>query len=208
MYTLLTLSLLGSLTVFSPGLEYGACCYPSGDCAYTDCAECEAAGGVCLPGYCDYCWWSGTCCYPSGYCAEEVSGAECEAAGGEWYIGVACDGIYCWPADGACCLADQSCIMTLEYYCADMGGIPYEPGTPCAEAHCVHGPGDLNCDGVLTAFDIDPFVLALTDRAGYEAAYPGCDYMLADINRDGTVNAFDIDPFVACLTGAGCGPCP
>ena len=56
--------------------------------------------------------------------------------------------------------------------------------------------GDLNCDGVLNAFDIDPFVLALTDPAGYAAAWPNCDRMLADINGDGVVNAFDIDPFV------------
>jgi hypothetical protein len=61
--------------------------------------------------------------------------------------------------------------------------------------------GDLNCDGVLNAFDIDPFVLALTDPAGYETAYPDCNRMLADCNNDGVVNAFDIDPFVGLLTG-------
>ena len=61
--------------------------------------------------------------------------------------------------------------------------------------------GDLNCDGVLNAFDIDPFVLALTDPAGYAAAWPDCDRMLADCNGDGEVNAFDIDPFVELLTG-------
>ncbi len=61
--------------------------------------------------------------------------------------------------------------------------------------------GDLNCDGVLNVFDIDPFVLALSDPAGYEAAQPDCDGMLADINADGAVNAFDIDPFVALLAG-------
>jgi hypothetical protein len=61
--------------------------------------------------------------------------------------------------------------------------------------------GDLNCDGALNAFDIDPFVLALTDPTAYAAAYPDCDYMLADIDGDGAVNAFDIDPFVTLLTG-------
>jgi hypothetical protein len=61
--------------------------------------------------------------------------------------------------------------------------------------------GDLNCDGSVNAFDIDPFVLALTDPAGYAAAWPDCDIMLADINGDGEVNAFDIDPFVELLTG-------
>ena len=61
--------------------------------------------------------------------------------------------------------------------------------------------GDLNCDGTLNNFDIDPFVLALTDAPGYAAAYPECDVMLADMNEDGSVNNFDIDPFVALLTG-------
>ena len=65
-----------------------------------------------------------------------------------------------------------------------------------------HPLGDLNCDGVLNSFDIDPFVLALTDPVGYEAAYPACDRMLADCNDDGDVNSFDIDPFVNLLTGA------
>jgi|GEM_PF-2567988 len=65
---------------------------------------------------------------------------------------------------------------------------------------CQH-PGDLNCDGMVNAFDIDPFVLALTDPAGYVNIYPDCDIANADINDDGTVNSFDIDPFVELLTG-------
>ncbi|MGE0480863.1 MAG: DUF3466 family protein [Phycisphaerae bacterium] len=61
---------------------------------------------------------------------------------------------------------------------------------------------DLNCDGAVNTFDIDPFVMALADPAGYESHYPNCDRALADVNRDGRVNAFDIDPFVACLVGS------
>ncbi len=62
--------------------------------------------------------------------------------------------------------------------------------------------GDANCDDELNAFDIDPFVLALTDRALWEDTYWWCDYLCAnDVNRDGAVNAFDIDPFVELLTG-------
>jgi hypothetical protein len=66
-------------------------------------------------------------------------------------------------------------------------------GTPC----------DINCDGALNAFDIDPFVMALVDPAGYAAAYPACDRMRADINGDGRVDAFDIDPFVECIILGG-----
>ncbi len=71
----------------------------------------------------------------------------------------------------------------------------------CAVLLIGRTPGDLNCDGAINAFDIDPFVLALSDPGGYAAAFPDCDYRLADVNGDGAVDAFDIDPFVALLTG-------
>jgi hypothetical protein len=61
--------------------------------------------------------------------------------------------------------------------------------------------GDMNCDGLINGYDIDPFVLALTDPAAYQASYPACEIMHADINGDGTVNGYDIDPFVSLLTG-------
>ncbi|MGD8453565.1 MAG: alpha-amylase family glycosyl hydrolase [Phycisphaerae bacterium] len=61
--------------------------------------------------------------------------------------------------------------------------------------------GDLNCDGVVDNFDITPFVLAVTDAAGYAAAHPDCDRNLADLTDDGLVNNFDIAPFVHLLLG-------
>ena len=62
-------------------------------------------------------------------------------------------------------------------------------------------PGDLNCDGVVDFLDINPFVLALSDPAGYEAAFPDCPILNGDCNNDGLVNFEDINPFVALLTG-------
>jgi hypothetical protein len=62
-------------------------------------------------------------------------------------------------------------------------------------------PGDLNCDGVIDAFDIEPFVVALMDPVRYRQLYPTCDPALADINEDGAVDAFDIEPLVALLGG-------
>ena len=61
--------------------------------------------------------------------------------------------------------------------------------------------GDLNCDGAVDFFDIDPFVLAVTDPAAYGDLFPDCDLSLADLNDDGQVDFFDIDPFVALVTG-------
>jgi hypothetical protein len=68
---------------------------------------------------------------------------------------------------------------------------------------------DCNCSGTVDAFDIDPFVLGLTNFAGWQAAYPNCPWQNLDIDCNGAINAFDIDPFVYCLTsGTGCAPCP
>ena len=65
--------------------------------------------------------------------------------------------------------------------------------------------GDLNCDGEVNLFDIDPFVLAVISAQNgvpeeYYDAYADCDIMLADIDADGSVSLFDIDPFVTLLT--------
>jgi hypothetical protein len=71
------------------------------------------------------------------------------------------------------------------------------PERPCTAT------GDANCDGAVNTFDIDPFVIALTNPTLWQATYP-CDYLgAADCNHDGSVNTFDIDPFVLCLT-VGC----
>ena len=64
-----------------------------------------------------------------------------------------------------------------------------------------HLTGDLNCDGVANVFDIDPFVLALTNPTEYQSTFPDCNVRNADCNGDGLVNAFDIDAFVVVLIG-------
>jgi len=62
-------------------------------------------------------------------------------------------------------------------------------------------PGDLNCDGAVDAFDIEPFALAVFDPQTYGNQYPNCDINSADINGDGSVDAFDIEPFIELLFG-------
>jgi len=61
-------------------------------------------------------------------------------------------------------------------------------------------PGDLNCDGVVDFGDINPFVLALTNPAAYQAQYPNCPFDNRDINGDGLCDFGDINPFVRLLS--------
>jgi len=69
-------------------------------------------------------------------------------------------------------------------------------------------PGDMNLDGVVNAFDIDPFVLGLTDTAAYQAQYLVPAALHGDCNYDGLLNAFDIDTFVYALLNPGEKPLP
>ncbi len=63
-----------------------------------------------------------------------------------------------------------------------------------------HDLGDVNCDGLVNAFDIDPFVKCMVFQA---PTAPCTDCDMADFNMDGLVNAFDIDPFVQCVINGG-----
>lgn len=61
--------------------------------------------------------------------------------------------------------------------------------------------GDLDCDGLVAAADIEPFLVALFDPGAYDDRYPDCDARNADLNGDGATNAGDIEGFVAALFG-------
>jgi len=69
-----------------------------------------------------------------------------------------------------------------------------------------HPAGDMNCDATVDTADVNPFVLALTDPAGYAAAYPDCHWANADFNGDNEVNFADINPFVVVLLAPCQGP--
>lgn len=72
----------------------------------------------------------------------------------------------------------------------DIGAYEFQTG---------HPRGDLNCDGRVDFFDIDPFVLALFDPAGYALAYPACNRANANTNGDALVDLFDIDGFITIV---------
>jgi hypothetical protein len=85
----------------------------------------------------------------------------------------------------------------------------FRPGTPAAMTVEVLRPadmlrGDLNCDGQVNDGDVAPFVLALTDPAGYAGAYPGCNLHRADLTLDLKVDGQDVAPFVACVLSTEC----
>ena len=52
----------------------------------------------------------------------------------------------------------------------------------------------MNRDGIVDAFDIEPFLDLLFDPN----ATP-CNTCTGDANGDGNIDAFDIEPFLECL---------
>lgn len=60
--------------------------------------------------------------------------------------------------------------------------------------------GDMNGDGLLSNDDINPFVMALIDRPGYETLYTGIDADVAgDFSGDGVLDNLDIFGFTSAL---------
>ncbi|MCC7205049.1 MAG: hypothetical protein IT441_08210 [Phycisphaeraceae bacterium] len=64
-------------------------------------------------------------------------------------------------------------------------------------------PGDFSGDGMVNVQDINPFVAALANEAGFFAAHPNINLASVDLNADGHINVQDINPFVDKLAGAG-----
>lgn len=61
--------------------------------------------------------------------------------------------------------------------------------------------GDLNCDGAVNAFDIEPFLLAMNDPAGYAEMFDVCDTVMGDFDQSGIVDQLDIEAFLEALFG-------
>jgi ELWxxDGT repeat protein len=68
--------------------------------------------------------------------------------------------------------------------------------------------GDMNCDGRVDNFDIDPFVLALVNPSVYAAQFPNCSPLHGDMDNSGTFTNFDIDPFVNFIVNGPIDPPP
>jgi hypothetical protein len=86
-------------------------------------------------------------------------------------------------------------------YLNDLGSQRVALGWYALTAAIANDPtGDLNCDAEVNFGDITPFVLALSDKAGYEQQYANCHYGFADCNHDGQLDFGDITPFVELLS--------
>ncbi len=68
-----------------------------------------------------------------------------------------------------------------------VGGFWAVAAAPC-------DPCDTDCDGMVNAFDIEPFLELLFDPK----AVP-CDSCTGDVDGNGDINSFDIEPFLECL---------
>ena len=184
----------------------GACCFEGGGCVdnLTE-AQCTGAQGFWQgPGSdCDEitCFPIGACCLLDGTCVDDVSPEECETLGGVFQgDGSVCAPELCPEPIGACCFDDGFCLPLTEGDCGQANGAWMGPGSDCSDNNgngnadaCECDPADMNCDGLVDAFDIEPFLEIL-----FEKGAP-CDDCTADVNGDGEINAFDIEPFLERL---------
>lgn len=78
--------------------------------------------------------------------------------------------------------------------------LQHMPGSPVRlKAYGPSGQGDMNCDGTINGFDIEPFVVAITDPDAFAHRWPDCEVARADVNADGSSNAGDIEVFKEVL---------
>ncbi|MCC7141484.1 MAG: hypothetical protein IT349_05215, partial [Candidatus Eisenbacteria bacterium] len=118
----------------------GACCLPSGDCAFLTPAACSTSGGAyqgddvaCQP---DLCPPGGACCAPEGNCTILTSDA-CALAEGIWIGGESvCDPNPCLALEGACCLPSGGCEIRSVADCHAQGGVFQGIGSDCSEVIC------------------------------------------------------------------------
>lgn len=63
-------------------------------------------------------------------------------------------------------------------------------------------PADCNCDGVADFADVQAFVQALLNPAGYAVSFPACNPLNADVNQDSVIDGGDLPFFVEVLSGS------
>ncbi|MBK8914366.1 MAG: hypothetical protein IPM64_07135 [Phycisphaerales bacterium] len=160
----------------------GACCAPNGSCAEVAESECVLSGGVflgletlCAPSPCSGGGISGSqggaCCIPGESCQLRLAD-DCLLNGGFYFgLGSSCLSIPCGAVGTI--PGDANCDGTMNGFDTNpwvIALLNIESLTPPPEyvaevrtnaALCWNGRrlwGDMNCDGALNNFDIDPFI--------------------------------------------------
>jgi hypothetical protein len=98
----------------------------------------------------------GACCFPDSSCQDGLTPEGCEDAGGLFNLCKECATFECPAYQGACCLLDGTCVVTIEDCCDELGAVFVGGGTDCGggaggepinlltwmEDHDPYGPGE------------------------------------------------------------------
>ncbi|HYF14247.1 MAG TPA: hypothetical protein VD971_04150 [Phycisphaerales bacterium] len=122
-----------------PGV--GACCFPDGHCEQMLQADCEAQTGT-FQGDGTDCGAincpqpMGACCTNNGTFCVQLSPTDCAGIPGGAFqgVGTQCNGNAC--PTGACCLANNSCVVANAVTCANQGGTFRGIGVLCTQGLC------------------------------------------------------------------------
>ena len=141
--------------------DTGACCV-DGSCTQTTEAECDALGGLYYgnDSTCDEiaCGGIGACCFLKEYChweCLEETQQQCSLRyASTWHgTGTRCEDIQCPPCVGACCLNDDTCVLTAQTLCELQDGVFWDFDL-CHQIQCEPCIGDINGDHVVNILDL------------------------------------------------------
>ena len=157
----------------------------------------------------------GACCQITGQCTENFV-FQCDALGGTFQVGTACNPNPCPQPDGACCFGTFCLEAQTSAGCSGSGGVwvgpftncgppnPCEPIDPCDGVSFT--PGDVNSDGVADSLDIAAYT------AEFLSPTPGSvSFCAANLCGGPDLDGDDVAAFAACLLDPGtCGSpnCP
>jgi hypothetical protein len=94
-------------------------------------------------------------------------------------------------------VSPQTATLGFSFYSRNFGIVAWRPQLIVTAAPILKG--DMNCDGVVDPFDIEPFVTVLVDPTAYVPDCAICNAERADLNQDGDMDGEDVQGFAAAL---------
>ncbi len=144
----------------------------------------------------------GACCTDCSTC-QEMTHAECDAAGGFYQGTNTTCGQYPCPGQGACCTAcTGECEVLCESECTGWDQTWHGDGTTCDVACdiCSPQPMDADCDQDVDQDDFGMFQLCYTGQGGTLPADPAVCACF-DTDGDNDIDTFDFNVFELCGSG-------